>query len=176
MQRRTQFAILGGLLAIATALGIAVFSRHTAAIRAERALTLASDSLALDLALSSSNRTQIVSALERNDAETAPAPAPMSKSRAPVRARTRATPIPKPSPRHVPEPAAVEVAEAPEAVSAPMEETTTAPSPVPAEVTPSPASSPSPLPLPAPAPSRGRRGGWWTTADVIRNAPFPINP
>jgi hypothetical protein len=74
-----------------------------------------------------------------------------------------------PAPRAV---AAVEAAPAPE-LRPQAAEVAAAPEPSP---TPEPVvAAPSRRPMPAPEPAR-RRGGWSSTADVIRNAPFPINP
>ena len=51
--------------------------------------------------------------------------------------------------------------------------------------TPAPAEEPAPTvtrapvlttPIPSPSPRGRQRGGTWTMGDVIRNAPFPINP
>ena len=133
--------------------------------------------------------TTVVSAIELG--EPAPAKTELPKTspvpRAPQRAKA---PAPKPAPaQHVaaraPTPAPVPVAETPSQVAeAPAPE----PTPEPAPVMTSPAPQPvltTPVPTPTRAPGRtqgrapgraGRGGGWWSTGDVIRNAPFPVNP
>jgi hypothetical protein len=120
-------------------------------------------------------RTQFVSPLELGRGPERPAPAPRAAARsAPVRraappaARQVARRV-APAPRAV---AAVEAAPAPE-LRPQAAEVAAAPEPSP---TPEPVvAAPSRRPMPAPEPAR-RRGGWSSTADVIRNAPFPINP
>ena len=99
------------------------------------------------------------------------AKAPAVTHRAPTQQVAAANPTPEPQP----------VAQTP----APVEE---APAPAPVEVPAPTPSAPQPVlttPIPSPSPSRapsrmpsrgGRGGGWWSTGDVIRNAPFPINP
>lgn len=176
MTRRTRYAIAGGLLSIATTSGVAIVHQRSSAADARRALTLASDSTALELALQAGSRTQFVSALERNEAEPAPAPAPKAGRSTVTRRPTRAAPVEQPTRARISEPQATEIASVPEEVAAPTVETAPAPSETPAEAAPAPAPSPDRYPSPAPQPGRGRRGGWWTTGDVIRNAPFPINP
>lgn len=47
---------------------------------------------------------------------------------------------------------------------------------VPVENAPDAAGLPAPRPRPLPLPTPGRRGGYKTTAEVIRDAPFPIHP
>jgi outer membrane biosynthesis protein TonB len=123
-------------------------------------------------------RTQVVSAIEGGETpEKAPEP------KATPRPSPRPTVARKaPTPRRAPTP--VQVAEAPEPAPAPVPEPTPEPTPAPVEVrepvtaapTPAPSREPAPAPRQIPAP-RGRSGrGTWTTADVIRNAPFPILP
>ena len=105
---------------------------------------------------------QVVSAIESAPVNPQPrpsAPAPRRKS-----------PTPQP-PAPTPEPvlAAAEPAEA--TVDAPAPAPVEAPAPTRAEV---PVVAPRPS---APAPQRkAPKGGWWSTGDVIRNAPFPVNP
>jgi hypothetical protein len=118
----------------------------------------------VQLAGSSANRVDIVSASERVDAPT-PAPKARTVTRAP--SATRGTKAAAPSPRRVmPAPAA----------PAPRE-----PEPAPAEVVrepePEPTRAPQARPQ-APVPSRQPEpaGGWRTPGEIIRNAPFPINP
>ena len=99
--------------------------------------------------------TQFVSAIERT-------PGAVPAASAPVK---RPTPTPRATPKAVKAPvvnkAPVPAAEA--VVVAP------APSPEPA-----PAATPAPTPTPTPTPHR--RGGYSNMGDIIRNAPFPINP
>jgi hypothetical protein len=119
----------------------------------------------VQLAGSSANRVEVVSASERVDS---PVPAPKAKivSRAPsVKRGTRAV---APSPRRE-TPAAAQPAPRAEA-QAPAEQPREEPQP---ELERMPQSRPQ-----APVPSRQPepRGGWKTPGEVIRNAPFPINP
>lgn len=173
MQRRTQIGIAGGLVFVATALGVAIVSRQSSAADLERRLALMSDSTALDLALQSRDRTQFVSAIERNDAETAPSPEPDGK--AAVRRPTRAAPVASPARARVAAPKTTEVASTETApVASPSQDSEPAPIETPAQASPAPAPSADHIPAPRPTPSR--KGGYWSTADVIRNAPFPINP
>ena len=102
---------------------------------------------------------EYVSAIERT-------PGSVPAAAAPVK---RPTPAPRATPQPVrkpvvdkapaPEPDAVVIAPAP------------APQPAPA-ATPAPAPRPTPTPTPTPT----RRGGYSNMGDIIRNAPFPINP
>jgi hypothetical protein len=103
---------------------------------------------------------QVVSAIESAPAVAQPRPV----SKAP-----RKSPTPAP-----------EVAPAPVLADATPEPEVEAPAPVP---TPAPAEVKTPEPAvgagrPAPVPTQRRApaGGWKTPAEVIRNAPFPINP
>ena len=171
MKRSTQAGIAGGLLAIATAFGVAAFNRRGTSVELERRLALRSDSTALDLALRARDRTQFVSAIERNDAETAPAPLSRPNPQAPVRRPLPVAPEVMRSPSRVAAPAVTEVAAA---EPAPQVESTPAPVETPAEAAPAPARTPDHYPAPRPTPTR--KGGYWSTGDVIRNAPFPINP
>jgi outer membrane biosynthesis protein TonB len=118
----------------------------------------------VQLAGSTPNRIDIVSASERTESPT-PAPAAKTVARAPsvargtkavVRSPRRVTPVEAPAPRE-PEPA-------------PAEARRVEPEPEPVNV---PQTRPQ-----APVPSRQPepRGGWRTPGEVIRNAPFPINP
>lgn len=175
MKRSTQIGVTSGLVAVAAALGIAVVNRRATNAELERRLALASDSTALDLALQSRNRTRFVSALERNDAETAPAPSPARINRTTVRRPARAIPVESPTRARVAAPQAAEVATNETApTSSPLPESAPAPIEATSEAAPAPAPSPDHIPAPRPTPSR--KGGYWSTADVIRNAPFPINP
>jgi len=118
----------------------------------------------VQLAGNPGNRLEVVSASERVESPT-PAPKAKTVSRAPsVNRGTRAV---APSPRRE-TPAAAQPA--PKAEEAPAEQ-------------PRVEREPEPEPLPqsrpqAPVPSRQPepRGGWRTPGEVIRNAPFPINP
>jgi hypothetical protein len=118
----------------------------------------------VQLAGSSANRIDIVSASERVEA---PAPAPKAKTVTRAPSAVRGTKVAAPSPRRVtPAPAA----------PAPRER-----EPAPAEVVrepePEPTRAPQSRPQ-APVPSRQPEppGGWRTPGEIIRNAPFPINP
>ena len=118
----------------------------------------------VQLAGNSGNRVEVVSASERVESPT-PAPKAKTVSRAPsVNRGTRAV---APSARRE-TPAAAQPA--PKAEQAPAEEARVEREPEPA---PLPQSRPQ-----APVPSRQPepRGGWKTPGEVIRNAPFPINP
>ena len=106
-------------------------------------------------------RTQFVSAIERTPGSV-PAAGAIVK---------RPTPAPRATHQPVEAPA---VNKAPElqaeaAVVAP------APSPEPAPAA-APAPVPAPITTPTPTPTPRRRGGYSTMGDIIRNAPFPINP
>ncbi len=118
----------------------------------------------VQLAGSSANRVEVVSASERLQS---PLPTPKGESyspvptkkrgnRAAVKSRTKDTPLSVESPK------AVE--------TVPVEQPRMEPQPTP---TPAPQARPqAPMPSNRPEP----RGGWKTPGDVIRNAPFPINP
>jgi len=95
--------------------------------------------------------TEFVSAIERT-------PGSVPAASAPVK---RPTPTPRATPQPVKTPV-VHKAPAPEAV-------VVAPAPAPE---PAPAATPTPTPTPTPR----RRGGYSNMGDIIRNAPFPINP
>jgi hypothetical protein len=43
-------------------------------------------------------------------------------------------------------------------------------------VVPAPAPQPTAAPSPTPTPTPQRKGGYATMGDIMRNAPFPINP
>lgn len=119
----------------------------------------------VQLAGGPANRVDVVSAAERVES---PVPTPRAKTvsrapsanrgvRAPVKSARKETPVAAtPAPR-APEPAPIEQ---PRVEREP-------------EPTPAPQSRPQ-----APVPSRQPepRGGWRTPGEVIRNAPFPINP
>jgi hypothetical protein len=113
---------------------------------------------------SAGNRVDVVSASERVES---PVPTPKAKTvsrapsanrgvRAPVKSARKTTPVAAPAPQA--------------AEPAPAEEPRVAQEP---EPTPAPQSRPqAPIPSRQPEP----RGGWKTPGEVIRNAPFPINP
>ena len=116
----------------------------------------------VQLAGNSANRIDVVSASERVES---PAPAPKAKTVTRAPSATRGTKAPTPKVRR----------ETPAPVEAPREA-----EPAPAEVIkpqPEPVQAPQERPR-APVPSRQPepRGGWSTPGEVIRNAPFPINP
>jgi outer membrane biosynthesis protein TonB len=118
----------------------------------------------VQLAGAAGPRVEVVSAAERVDGAVAAPKAP-TKSR--TTSATRGTSAPVRSPR--PEtPVAAEPAPRPREV-APVEMPTAAPAPEPV---------PSQRRPQAPQPSTQREppGGWKTPGQVIRNAPFPINP
>jgi hypothetical protein len=118
----------------------------------------------VQLASSSNGRVDVVSAAERtNGAVAAPKAPAVSRAPSAVRGRTAvvksarkvAPAVAEPAPR-APEPAPAEVrTEAP------------APEPMPSQARPR---------APEPSTQREPRGGWRTPGEVIRNAPFPINP
>ena len=119
----------------------------------------------VELAGSSANRVDVVSAAERIES---PAPAP----RAPTVARTpsanRGTRAAAPSPRRQtpvaaqPAPRAEEPAPAEQPRTEPQDDLERVPQARPQ--------------APAPSTQREPPGGWRTPGEVIRNAPFPINP
>jgi outer membrane biosynthesis protein TonB len=119
----------------------------------------------VQLAGNSGNRVDVVSASERIEA---PTPAPKAKTVTRAPSATRGTRAPAPSVRRTtPAPAA----------AAPK-----APEPAPAEVIraepePEPVRAPQARPqAPVPSTQPEPRGGWRTPGEIIRNAPFPINP
>lgn len=112
-----------------------------------------------DLALSpAAGRTDVVSSVER-----IPTGAPKSAP-----SRSIARPVPRPNAAPLPTPAA---SPAPAPVVAP----TPAPQPE-ASPDPEPEHVPTVIPHPAPRPTQQKPGGWKSIGDVIRDAPFPINP
>ena len=118
----------------------------------------------VQLAGSSANRIDFVSAAERIES---PAPAP-AKTVARAPSAARGTKAVVRSPRRVAPAVAAPAPRAPE--PAPAEVRRVEPEPEPVDV---PQSRPQ-----APVPSRQPEppGGWSTPGEVIRNAPFPINP
>ena len=117
--------------------------------------------------------TQVISAIEQSPTGT----------KTPAKAQPRA--IQTPSAPRIKAPAApapTAVAEAPQPMPEvkPVERAVPQPvvaeQPVAVETAPSAPAAGRPAPLPIPSTQRAPRGGWKTTGDVIRNAPFPINP
>ena len=119
----------------------------------------------VQLAGSAGNRIDVVSASERIES---PAPAPKAKTVTRAPSVNRGTRAVAPSPRRE-SPAAAQPAPRAEA-QAPAEQPREEPQP---ELERVPQSRPR-----APVPSRQPEppGGWRTPGEVIRNAPFPINP
>lgn len=118
----------------------------------------------IPLASSSSGRVDVVSAVERTNGAVAAPKAP-TVSRAPSAVRGRTAVVS--SPRRVspaaaqPAPRAAEIAPAEARTEAP------APEPSPAQARPR---------APLPSTQREPPGGWRSPGEVIRRAPFPINP
>jgi len=139
--------------------------RRTAAVAALAALAAchkapaSGDDLARDLDLAnSSNELALSPTAGHRDVVSS-----VERSPDVVAAPRRSRPSPHVTvPQKAPEPAP------PAPVSVP---TTSAPTPAPSTTT-----VETPRPAPAPTPQRTPRGGWGTVGDVIRNAPFPINP
>jgi hypothetical protein len=118
----------------------------------------------VQLAGSSANRVDVVSASERLQS---PLPTPKGESFSPVPTKKRGKTAAVKSRAHE-TPVAVETPKAVE--TAPVEQPR-------AEPQPTPTSAPQGRPqAPMPSTQREPRGGWKTPGDVIRNAPFPINP
>jgi len=116
----------------------------------------------VQLAGGSGNRIDVVSASERVES---PAPAPKAKTVARTPSVKRGTRAVAPSPRRQSPAAAQPAPNAEEQV--PAEEPRLEPEPVPQ-------SRPQAPPVPSRQPEPP--GGWRTPGEVIRNAPFPINP
>jgi hypothetical protein len=168
----------GRLAAVFAVAVLALAACSPAAADADEALRRDLDAAQATAAVADgqSARTQFVSPLELGRAAERAAPAA-----APVRAAARRTAAPAvrtPAARTVarralPRPAAprAEVADA-RVAERDAETPVVAPraDPTPAEPV---VAAPSRRPAPTPEP---RRRGGWSTADVIRNAPFPINP
>jgi hypothetical protein len=129
----------------------------------------ATDDLSRDLAVAGANndlalspaagRTDVVSSIERMPTGTPkPAPSRQAPARAP---HAPVAPVPQPAPSPAP---------------APVVAPTPAPTPAPA-VTPAPQEAPVIVtPRPAPRPTPQKPGGYKSVGDIIREAPFPINP
>ncbi|MGI8546510.1 MAG: hypothetical protein ACR2M1_04130 [Gemmatimonadaceae bacterium] len=155
---------LGLTAAIVTLLGAAACSNASAADKdLSRDLDLAAAAPATSSGLSlapSAGRTEVVSTVERAP-EAKAAPRPSAPQRAVVHHSPRQATLAATAPVAAP----VAVVRAPEPVAAPD------PAPIAA-------AEPAPQPRPTPAPTRQQepRGGWRGVGEVIRNAPFPINP
>ena len=119
----------------------------------------------VELAGSSANRVEVVSAAERIES---PAPAPRSPTVARTPSVNRGTRAAAPSPRRQapvaaqPAPRAEEPAPAEQPRIEPQDDLERVPQARPR--------------APAPSTQREPPGGWRTPGEVIRNAPFPINP
>jgi len=118
----------------------------------------------VQLAGAAQPKLEFVTAAERPEAPT-PSPKAKSVSRAPSNNRGVRAPV-KSVKHDVPAPAepsvqAEDVAPAEQPKAEPM---------------PEPVYSPRPSSAPLPSTQREPRGGWKTPGQVIRNAPFPINP
>jgi hypothetical protein len=114
--------------------------------------------------------TQVISAIEQGPAGT----------RTPSTPQPRATAKPVAERMQAPTPAPMPVVEAPHPQPEVKVVQQSAPQPVVAEqpvsAEPSAPATRRPAPMPVPSTQRAPRGGWKTTGDIIRNAPFPINP
>jgi len=118
----------------------------------------------VQLAGAAAPRVEVVSAAERVDGAVAAPKAPTrSRSASPVRGTSAAAPSPRQETPAAAQPAPQPVEAAP--VEAPR--ATPAPQPVPTQSRPQ---------APKPSTQREPPGGWKTPGQVIRNAPFPINP
>ena len=124
----------------------------------------------VELAPQGNRAQQVVSAIEMTpSAKPAPERRIVRRAAQPKAPTYAAAPAPA---REEPAPA-VEPTKEPE--PAPSVQPTPEPTPAPATQSRRP-DAPMPLPLPAPSRRSGRHGGYSTEAEVIRNAPFPINP
>ena len=118
----------------------------------------------VQLAGSASPRVDVVSATERFDGAVA---TPKAPTKARTTSATRGTNAPARSPRQDAPTAAQAAPRAPEAAPAEAPRVTPTPEPAPTQRRP---------PAPQPSTQREPPGGWKTPGQVIRNAPFPINP
>jgi len=118
----------------------------------------------VQLAGSASPRVDVVSATERFDGAVA---APKAPTRARSASARRGTTAPTRSPRHESPAAAQPAPQAQQTAPVESPTATPAPQPMPAQRRPQ---------APQPSTQRGPPGGWKTPGEVIRNAPFPINP
>jgi hypothetical protein len=118
----------------------------------------------VQLAGAAGPRLEVVSAAERTDGAVAAPRAPTtSRTASPSRGTAGTTR----SPRKATPAAAQPAPRAPEPAPAEMPRAEPAPEPVPAQSRPA---------APLPSTQREPPGGWKTPGQVIRNAPFPINP
>jgi hypothetical protein len=118
----------------------------------------------VQLAGSANGRVDVVSAAERtNGAVAAPKAPTVSKAPSAVRGRTAVVK----SARHAAPAAAQPAPRAPEPAPAEVRTEEPAPEPTPAQARPR---------APLPSTQREPPGGWRSPGEVIRNAPFPINP
>lgn len=117
----------------------------------------------VQLAGSSANRVDVVSASERVES---PTPAPKAKTASRVPSVNRGTRAIAPTPRRQAPAAAQPAPRAEEVAPADQPRVERQPEPMP-QTRPQ-----APVPSRQPEP----RGGWKTPGEVIRNAPFPINP
>jgi hypothetical protein len=118
----------------------------------------------VQLAGNSNGRVDVVSAAERtNGAIAAPKAPTVSKAPSAVRGRTAVVK----SARRVTPAAAQPAPRASEPAPAEVRTEESAPEPTPAQARPR---------APLPSTQREPLGGWRTPGEVIRNAPFPINP
>jgi hypothetical protein len=119
----------------------------------------------VQLAGATAPKLEVVSAAERTDANV---PAPRAPSAARVASANRGTKAPVRSVKHTapapaqPQPRAEEIA--------PRDGPRAEPAPEPVQ------SQRRPEQAPLPSTQREPRGGWKTPGQIIRNAPFPINP
>jgi hypothetical protein len=118
----------------------------------------------VQLAGAPSGRTDVVSAVERTDGAVAAPKAP-TVSRAPSAIHGRTAVVR--SARHVTPAAAQPAPRAEEPAPAEVRREEPAPEPAPSQARPQ---------APLPSTQREPPGGWRTPGQVIRNAPFPINP
>jgi hypothetical protein len=118
----------------------------------------------VQLAGASNGHVDVVSAAERtNGAVAAPKAPTVSRAPSAVRGRTAAVK----SARRASPAAAQPSPRAAEIAPAEVNTTSPAPEPVPSQARPR---------APQPSPQREPPGGWRTPGEVIRRAPFPINP
>ena len=118
----------------------------------------------VQLAGSASPRLEVVSATERFDGAVV---TPKAPSRARTTSTTRGTKAATRSPRHESPAAATPAPQAQQTAPAEVPQAAPAPEPVPTQRRPQ---------APQPSTQREPPGGWKTPGEVIRNAPFPINP
>ena len=118
----------------------------------------------VQLAGSTGQRLEVVSAAERTDGAVA---APKAPTRSRTASATRGASAPARSPRHETPVAAQPAPRATQTVAVETPTPAPAPQPVPSQARPQ---------APQPSTQRAPAGGWKTEAEVFRNAPFPINP